>query len=145
MNKQQSENSMHTENKNGYVLLSSSDEWYKRLSAAELEKVIADSKAWCRARASVIACLRAASSKGWARRMLRTFSWAARNSSFLERDADTRLKGFDDRAQSVDVQNRRTARIEHTIKRDYRDGLRCLPSGHKANRPDSKNNICGSR
>ena len=46
-------------------------------------------------------------------------NWAARNSSFLERDDDVQLKGFDDRAQGVDVLNRRTGRIEHTIRRDY--------------------------
>jgi hypothetical protein len=46
MNEQQSEYSMNTENKNGYVVLSSSDEWYKQLSPAELQKVIADNKVW---------------------------------------------------------------------------------------------------
>jgi len=59
-------------------------------------------------------------------------NWAARNSSFLERDDDVQLKGFDDRAQSVDVLNRRTGTIEHTIRRDYRD---LLPLLRNRNRP----------
>ena len=37
---------MSTLHKNGFVLLSSSDEWYKEISAAELQKVINDNKAW---------------------------------------------------------------------------------------------------
>jgi len=37
---------MSESNKNGYILLSSSDEWYKQLSHAELQKVVADNTAW---------------------------------------------------------------------------------------------------
>jgi cell division protein FtsW (lipid II flippase)/cell division protein FtsI/penicillin-binding protein 2 len=51
----------------------------------------------------------------WARQT----NWAARNSSFLERDRDARLKGFDDRQRVVEIVNPRTGRTERTIKRDY--------------------------
>jgi Uncharacterized protein conserved in bacteria len=37
---------MSTSNKNGYLLLFSSNEWYKELSAEELQKVMEQSKAW---------------------------------------------------------------------------------------------------
>ena len=37
---------MSTTHKNGFVLLSSSSEWYKQLSAEELQKVVSDNKAW---------------------------------------------------------------------------------------------------
>jgi cell division protein FtsW (lipid II flippase) len=53
-------------------------------------------------------------------------NWAARNSSFLERDRDVHLKGFDDRAQIVDVTNPRTLKVERTIRRDYQDLLPLL-------------------
>jgi cell division protein FtsW (lipid II flippase) len=46
-------------------------------------------------------------------------NWAARNSSFIERDDEARLKGFDDHAQLMDVRNPRTGRVERTIRRDY--------------------------
>jgi cell division protein FtsI/penicillin-binding protein 2 len=62
-------------------------------------------------------------------------NWAARNSSFLERDSDATLKGFDDQAQVVEVRNRRTGAIERTIKRDYRDLLPLIKSRHRPNDP----------
>ena len=37
---------MSTQNQNGYLLLFSSDEWYKQLSQEELQQVINQSKAW---------------------------------------------------------------------------------------------------
>jgi cell division protein FtsI/penicillin-binding protein 2 len=50
-------------------------------------------------------------------------NWAARNSSFLERDSDVRLKGFDDRQRVVEVVSPRTAARERTILRDYSELL----------------------
>jgi cell division protein FtsW (lipid II flippase) len=50
-------------------------------------------------------------------------NWAARNSSFLERDEEARLKGFDDRPRTVEVRNPRTGRMERTILRDYHELL----------------------
>ena len=37
---------MSESKKNSYLLLSRTDEWYKQLSHAELQKLIADNKAW---------------------------------------------------------------------------------------------------
>ncbi|NOS68461.1 MAG: hypothetical protein HOP33_00835 [Verrucomicrobia bacterium] len=37
---------MSAPNRNGYLLLSRTDEWYQQLSHAELQKLIADNKAW---------------------------------------------------------------------------------------------------
>jgi|SRR5688572_5116604 len=37
---------MSTQNQNGYLLLFSSDEWYKQLSHEEIQAVINQSKAW---------------------------------------------------------------------------------------------------
>jgi cell division protein FtsW (lipid II flippase)/cell division protein FtsI/penicillin-binding protein 2 len=45
-------------------------------------------------------------------------NWAARNSSYLERDNDARLKGYDDRAQLVEVVNPRTGRRGQALRRD---------------------------
>jgi cell division protein FtsW (lipid II flippase)/cell division protein FtsI/penicillin-binding protein 2 len=53
----------------------------------------------------------------------RQTNWGARNSSYLERDLDTTLKGFDDRQRVVDVVNPRTGNRERVIKRDYRELL----------------------
>ena len=50
----------------------------------------------------------------------RQANWAARNSSYFERDDDARLKGFDDRAQLVDAIDPRTGRRVQAIKRDLR-------------------------
>jgi hypothetical protein len=37
---------MNISNQNGYLLLSSSDEWYNELSLEELQKVVQQNKAW---------------------------------------------------------------------------------------------------
>ena len=47
-------------------------------------------------------------------------NWAARNSSFLERDSDSRLKGYEDRAQLVDVIDPRTGHRGQAMRRDLR-------------------------
>jgi cell division protein FtsW (lipid II flippase)/cell division protein FtsI/penicillin-binding protein 2 len=47
-------------------------------------------------------------------------NWAARNSSYFERDSDARLKGYDDHAQLVDVINPRTGQRSQAIRRDLR-------------------------
>jgi len=43
---QTSEAAMSESKKNSYLLLSRTDEWYKQLSHAELQKIIADNHAW---------------------------------------------------------------------------------------------------
>ena len=47
-------------------------------------------------------------------------NWAASNSSYIERDEEARLRGFDDRATSVDVTDR-DGRTSTVLRRDYRD------------------------
>jgi hypothetical protein len=45
-NNHQIEAKMNTQNQNGYMLLYRSDEWYKRLSHAELRNLMNQNKAW---------------------------------------------------------------------------------------------------
>jgi cell division protein FtsW (lipid II flippase) len=47
-------------------------------------------------------------------------NWSATNTSYVERDADARLRGFDDRASTVKTFDR-TGRPMYTIHRDYRE------------------------
>lgn len=63
-------------------------------------------------------------------------NWAARNSSYVERDSDTRLKGFDDRQRLVDVVHPRTGAQHRTIKRDYSALLPLVRHGAASSRPD---------
>jgi cell division protein FtsW (lipid II flippase)/cell division protein FtsI/penicillin-binding protein 2 len=53
-------------------------------------------------------------------------NWASRNSSFLERDDDATLRGFDDHPRIVSVRNRRTGASERVVKRDYSELLPLL-------------------
>ncbi|MEO7271611.1 MAG: FtsW/RodA/SpoVE family cell cycle protein [Vicinamibacterales bacterium] len=64
----------------------------------------------------------------------RQTNWAARNSSFLERDSDARLKGFDDHQRVVEVINPRTGARERTIKRDYSELLPLVRHGADSRR-----------
>ena len=50
-------------------------------------------------------------------------NWGASNSSYVERDSDIRLKGFDDRPQVVEVVNPRTGVRTRTTLRDYTEVL----------------------
>lgn len=68
----------------------------------------------------------------WARQT----NWAARNSSFLERDRDTQLRGFDDRQRVVEIVNPRTGRTERTIKRDYSALLPIVRHGADSSRAE---------
>ena len=61
-------------------------------------------------------------------------NWAARNSSYFERDSDARLKGYDDRAQLVEVTNPRTGRRGVALRRDLRE---LLPLVQQRYRPAS--------
>ena len=63
-------------------------------------------------------------------------NWAARNSSYVERDSDTRLKGFDDEQRLVDVVHPRTGAHERTIRRDYGALLPIVRHGMDSTRPD---------
>lgn len=68
----------------------------------------------------------------WARQT----NWGARNSSFLERDSDTQLKGFDDHQMLVEVVHPRTGARTQTIRRDYRALLPIVRHGADSARPE---------
>ena len=61
-------------------------------------------------------------------------NWGARNSSYLERDADSRLKGYDDRPRLVEVVSPRTGERTQAIRRDL---SALLPLVRQRYRPDS--------
>lgn len=60
-------------------------------------------------------------------------NWAARNSSYFERDSDARLKGYDDRARLVDVINPRTGRRGVALRRDLRELLPLVRHRYRPN------------
>ncbi len=62
-------------------------------------------------------------------------NWAARNSSYVERESDAELKGYDDRSRVVEVVHPRTGRREQAIKRDFRE---LLPLVRERYRPSSR-------
>ncbi len=62
-------------------------------------------------------------------------NWGARNSSYVERDSDAQLKGYDDRARAVEVVNPRTGVAHQAISRDYRE---LLPLVRQRNWPSSR-------
>src|SRR4029077_10385368 len=61
-------------------------------------------------------------------------NWAARNSSYFEREGDAQLKGYDDHAQTVEVVNPRTGRRTQAVRRDLRA---LLPLVRNRYRPSS--------
>ncbi len=48
-------------------------------------------------------------------------NWAASNTSFVERDMNTRLQGYEDHARAVRIRDARTGVESFIIKRDYRE------------------------
>jgi cell division protein FtsW (lipid II flippase) len=63
-----------------------------------------------------------------------TTNWSAANTSYVEREADARLRGFDDHATNVKTSDR-AGRPMYTIHRDYRElvpVLRQRQPGHAA-------------
>ncbi|MGV3519846.1 FtsW/RodA/SpoVE family cell cycle protein [Luteitalea sp.] len=63
-------------------------------------------------------------------------NWAARNSSYVERDSDTHLKGFDDRQRQVDVVHPRSGVRDRTTRRDYSALLPIVRHGADSTRPE---------
>ena len=61
----------------------------------------------------------------------RQTNWAATNSSYIEKDFDARLKGFDDRPQTITVTNPRTGTAHAVVRRDYSELLPLVR--HKGN------------
>ena len=57
-------------------------------------------------------------------------NWSAANSSYVERDSDARLRGFDDHASNVKTFDR-TGRPMYTIHRDYRELIPVLRHRHQ--------------
>jgi cell division protein FtsW (lipid II flippase)/cell division protein FtsI/penicillin-binding protein 2 len=66
----------------------------------------------------------------------RQTNWAARNTSYVEKDFDERLKGFDDRAQTIEVVNRRTGTAHAVIRRDYSELLPLVRHKGRPSHPD---------
>ena len=57
-------------------------------------------------------------------------NWAAGNSSYIERDSDAQLKGYDDHSREVAVINPRTGKSHAAISRDYRELLPLIRQRH---------------
>ncbi len=67
---------------------------------------------------------------------VRQTNWAARNTSFVEKDLDARLKGFDDHPQTVDIRDPRSARVYTVIRRDYSELLPLVRHTREPSHPD---------
>lgn len=63
-------------------------------------------------------------------------NWGARNASYVERERDARLKGFDDRQRVVDVVHPQTGVHGRTIRRDYSALLPLVRHGAASTRPE---------
>jgi len=61
-------------------------------------------------------------------------NWAASNTSFVERDADSRLQGFDDHAVALQTTNAAGQQM-FTVQRDYRDLVPALRHRYDADHP----------
>lgn len=61
----------------------------------------------------------------------RQINWAARNASYVEKDYNGRLQGFDDRPETMTVANPRTGDRHAVVRRDYRELLPLVR--HKGN------------
>ena len=63
----------------------------------------------------------------------RQTNWAARNTSFVEKDLDAQLQGFDDHPRTIEVTQPRTGRVYTVVRRDYRE---LLPLVRRKRQPD---------
>ncbi|MFB3825260.1 MAG: FtsW/RodA/SpoVE family cell cycle protein [Bryobacteraceae bacterium] len=61
--------------------------------------------------------------------------WGAPNSSFVERDSATRLRGYDDRPTLVEVKNPTTGNMDRVVRYDYRELLPLLRHRYEPNHP----------
>lgn len=61
--------------------------------------------------------------------------WGASNTSFVERDSATRLRGYDDRPSLVDVRNPRTGAMERVVRYDLRELVPLLRHRYEPNHP----------
>jgi cell division protein FtsW (lipid II flippase) len=61
-------------------------------------------------------------------------NWSATNTSYVERDAENRLRGFDDHATTVETHDR-SGRPTATVRRDYREVVPLLRHRHDPDHP----------
>lgn len=61
--------------------------------------------------------------------------WGASNTSFVERDSATRLRGYDDRPTLVDVENPKTGKMERIVRYDLRELVPLLRHRYEPNDP----------
>ena len=61
--------------------------------------------------------------------------WGAGNTSFVERDSATRLRGYDERPTLVEVKNPKTGAPERIIRYDYRELVPLLRHRYEPNDP----------
>lgn len=61
--------------------------------------------------------------------------WGASNTSFVERDSATRLRGYDDRPSLVDVKNLKTGKVERVVRYDLRELVPLLRHRYEPNHP----------
>ena len=61
--------------------------------------------------------------------------WGAGNTSFVERDSATRLRGYDDRPALVDVANPKTGKMERVVRYDLRELVPLLRHKNDPNNP----------
>jgi len=62
--------------------------------------------------------------------------WGASNTSFVERDSATRLRGYDDRPVLVDVKNPKTGGRERIVRYDYRELVPLLRHRYEPDNPE---------
>jgi len=62
--------------------------------------------------------------------------WGASNTSFVERESATRLRGYDDRPTLVEVKNPKTGAAERTIRYDYRELVPLLRHRYEPDDPE---------
>jgi cell division protein FtsW (lipid II flippase) len=62
-------------------------------------------------------------------------NWAATNTAYIERDSSTRLQGYDDYAQRVELKDPETGRTNVVLRRDYRE---LIPLLRYRYRPDDE-------
>jgi cell division protein FtsW (lipid II flippase)/cell division protein FtsI/penicillin-binding protein 2 len=63
-------------------------------------------------------------------------NWGASNTSFVERDYATHLRGYDDRATLVEVKNPKTGRNERLVRYDYRELVPLLRHRYEPDSPE---------
>jgi len=71
--------------------------------------------------------------------------WGAGNTSFVERDSATRLRGYDERPTVVEVKNRRTGALERIVRYDYRELVPLLRARYDPDSPEVRRVMDRSR